>query len=209
MNRIHDAFRIDTDDRFHNTFFYEICPLLVIAEHVADENALISFTGTQSQFDGLIVFGDPRRAQRIELTAAIDGWNAALQMELLAKQGHAPAFQKIQATGTRRNRLFGHNQTEAIRSEDYDRGTLLPLLEKALTHKANKTRTNHQYVGAWLGIVFDDWICPLADRKKGRFDPICRDVLGGRAELYSPFDRVFFVGVSRRYLFDSGEINRG
>jgi hypothetical protein len=126
-------------------------------------------------------------------------------MELLHKRGHAPAFQKVQATGTKRSRLFGKNQTEAISSNEYDQGVLRPLLENALALKIVKARTNQHYAGAWLGLVFDDWICPIDDRKKRRFDPVCRYVLGDSAERYSPFTRGFCVGVSRKYLFDSYE----
>lgn len=205
VNHVYDHCYIDTEDRFHNIFFYEICPLLLIAKHIGGKATRIAFVGADSRFDGLIFLGNEQKAQKIELTAAIDGHDDALRMELLRKRGHAPAFQKIQATGIKRNRGFGKNETSAICSDEYDYKILLPLLEKALALKIEKAKTNQHYAGAWLGIVFDDWIMPLVERKKERFDPICIQVLGANPERYAPFSRVFCVGVSRLYLFDSGD----
>ena len=196
---------IDTQDRFHNTFFYEICPLLLIAEHVGNNETRIGFMGAKSRFDGLLLLGKKGKKQKVELTAAIDGQNDALQMELLKKRGHAPAFQKIKSTGTRRNREFGKNTTNMIRSDEYNQKTLIPLLKDALARKIKKAKRNQDYADAWLGIGFDDGICPLSGReKKKRFDPLCRQVLGNVPERYAPFSRVFFVGISRKYFFDSG-----
>lgn len=197
---------IDTQDRFHNPFFHEICPLLSIAEHVGDEATRIVFTGPASRFDGLIILGDGRERQKVEMTTAIDGRNDALQMELLKKRGHAPGFRKIEATGTKKNRKFGKNESEMINSEGYNQETLLPLLENALLRKKEKAKQSPSYTGAWLGIVFDDWIEPSIEKKPGRFDPICRQALADGTERYDPFSRVFFVGISRQYLFDSRDI---
>lgn len=205
VNYIHDNCCIDTENRFHNIFFYEICPLLLIAEHVGGEAVRVVFPGANSRFDGLLLFNKGRK-QKVELTAAIHGHDDALRMELLAKRGHAPAFQKIEASGSKRNRTFGPNETDGICMVDYDCGTLLPLLEKALARKIDRARTNQFYSGAWLGVVFDDWVCPFGTiEKKIRFDPLCRRSLGDDRDRYAPFSRVFIVGVSRRYLFDSCE----
>ena len=92
---------------------------------------------------------------------------------------------------------------EAIVSREYDQETLLPLLENAVKLKVEKAQTNMNYHGAWLGIVFDDWIMPLNHKKKGRFDPVCEQVLAGESGQYHPFSRVFFVGIGRKYVFDS------
>jgi hypothetical protein len=125
-------------------------------------------------------------------------------MELLAKRGDAPAFQKIEASGSNRNRTFGPNEADGIWMAEYDLGTLLPLLEKALARKIDRARANQFYSGAWLGMVFDDWVCPLGKiEKKMRFDPLCRRLLGDNPDRYAPFSRVFILGISREYLFDS------
>lgn len=123
-------------------------------------------------------------------------------MELLDKQGHSPAFQKIEASGTKRNRIFGKNNTEAIRQDTYD-AVLLDLFGKSIKRKMEKSKTNLFYHGAWLCIVFDDWICPVDDKKARRFDPLCEAALSFKRDSGAPFTRVFFVGVSRKYLFDS------
>lgn len=205
VNHIYDHCCIDTQDRFHNTFFHEICPLLLIAEHVGGEATRVVFLGANSCLDGLL-FLENGRKQKVELTAAIDGQNEALRMELLAKRGDAPAFQKIEASGIKKNRTFDKNETDVGRTDKYDDRTLLPLLENALALKINKAKTSQHYAGAWLGVVFDDYVCPLSrTKKKIRFDPICKRMLGNGPERYATFSRVFIIGISRQYLFDSWE----
>ena len=204
VNEINELRLIDTKERFHNTFFHEICPLLLIAAHVGDKATTIRFTGSDSRFDGLIFRGGENCGQIIEMTSAIDGYNDALQMELLEQRGHAPALQVIQAEGNKRNRKFGSNKLKANR--DYDQRTLLPLLKTALSLKKEKAPKNPHYTNAWLGIVFEDWNCPGSENEnKERFDPICKKAFGNDPERYAPFARVFFVGISRQYIFDSCE----
>jgi Transposase, Mutator family len=209
VNHLYEHNCIDTQHRFHNLFFHEICPLLLIAERVGDKTTRIIFAVENDRFDGVIILGDARRTQQVEMTAAIDGYQDALRMELLAARGRAPAFQEIRASGTKKNQNFDEDEDlrEAIVSEEYDQKTLRPLLEKALKLKVEKAKTNVNYRGAWLGIVFDDRIAPLNHKKKRRFDPVCEQVLAGESGQYHPFSRVFFVGISRKYLFDSR--NRG
>ena len=70
VNDVYNSRRlIDTKDRFHNTFFYEICPLLLIAEYVGNEATRIAFMGADSLFDGQIFLGDNGGIQRVELMA--------------------------------------------------------------------------------------------------------------------------------------------
>jgi hypothetical protein len=177
----------------------------LIAEQVAREMPRIVFTVEDARFDGAIILGEERRTQKVEMTAAIDGRQDALRMELLAARGSAPAFQEIRFSGTKKNRTFDENKNldEAIFSGKYDQETLLPLLEKAVNLKIEKAKTNVSYHGAWLGVVFDDWIMPLNNKKKERFDPVCEQVLAGKFGQYHPFSRLFFVGISRKYIFDS------
>ena len=205
VNHIWKYCCIDTQDRFHNTFFHEICPLLLIAEHVGGEATRIVFSGTKSDFDGLLLLGNGQK-QKVELTAAIDGQDEALRMELLAERGHAPAFQRIEASGAKSNRTFGPNKTDGGRTDEYDHKTLLPRLGTALARKRCKARTNQHYSGAWLGVIFDDWVCPLGrTEKKNRFDPLCHRFLGNGRDRYAPFSRIFIIGISRCYVFDSRE----
>ena len=205
VNHLYEHYLIDTKDRFHNLFFHEICPLLLIAERMGNEMTRIVFTVGNAHFDGAIILGEERKTHKVEMTAAIDGYQDALRMELLAARGRAPAFQKVRASGTKKNRIFNEdeNALEAIISQEYDQETLLPLLEEALERKLKKAQTNVDYEAAWLGIVFDDWIMPIDHKKKRRFDPVCEQVLAGDRGRYHPFSRVFFIGLSRRYVFDS------
>lgn len=198
---------IDTRERFHNRFFHEFCPLLAIAVHTGNTNTRIAFTASNTGIDGHILFGPDQRQQDIELTAAIDGESDALRMELLQKCGHAPAFGKIDASGTRgKGRVFGPNDNYGGLADEYDQNILLPLLRSALAAKQKKAATRPNYHEAWLGIVFDDY--PLGDRamRKRRFDPVCKEFLGTDPRNYAPFGRVFCVGIQREYLFDSASI---
>lgn len=200
----HDV--IDTKDRFHNLFFYELCPILKIVnqEHLIDQITAIKIIGMKSRIDGILIMNGIE--QGIEITAAIDGQNDALMMELLEERGHAPAYQKIESTGTRNNRVFGNNELISINANDYNFNTLLPMMRKKLENKQKISFSNKNYSNAWLGIVFDDNIMPIIDRKKSRFDPVCNALLEGGAESYAPFSRVFCVGSSRQYIFDSSDL---
>lgn len=207
VDKIYDDHCIDTTDRIHNTFFHEICPLLTIAKSVDGAATEIAFTGDVSGFDGMVFHEAMGKPQKVELTTAIDGRNDALIMELKKKRGSAPAFQKIQATGNKKNREFGENKLRAIKSNGYDQTVLLPLLKGALARKIRKSKKNQNYRDAWLGIVFDDQIMPLeAEKKQKRFDPICKQLLGNKLAQYAPFSRVFCVGISRKYVFDSHQL---
>ena len=132
IDGIYDNREIDTVEPFHNFFFYEVCPLLAIAEQLTNKPVSIMFMGSDSRFDGLLYLGPERTEQRVEMVSAIDGYNDALRMELLTRRGHAPAFQDIEANGTKRNRKFGENATEAIHARNYDNGKVLPMLRAAL-----------------------------------------------------------------------------
>jgi hypothetical protein len=142
VNQLYEHGRIDTRDVFHNTFFYEICPLFLIAEHVANRRTKIVFTGKNRRYDGEIIFGDQQRRQKVELTAAIDGHQEDLRMELLAKNGCAPAFQHIEASGGKKKRIFhdDKNVCGAIDLRKYEQETLRPLLERALMEKKLRRR---------------------------------------------------------------------
>ncbi len=206
VNDIEANYQIDTTDRNHNIFFYEICPLLAVAEHTIAYAVKVVGQGGGSRYDGLILSEANGKWQRVECTAAIDGRNDALRMEVLDQEGWAPAFGEIRAAGTRRRRRFGGIDSAPTRWDEYDNKTLRPLLLEAVNKKAKKSGTNRYYQGAWLIIVFDDWVCPFdISRKRSRFDPICRSVLDDVMRGYFPFQRLFVVGVSQRYLFDSSE----
>jgi len=162
--------------------------------------------GPSSPFDGLLLLKNGRE-QKIELTAAVDGRNDALQMEFLRERGHAPGFQSIEVDreGTKRQRKFGPNRTRMINVDEYNETTILPLLARAFDAKVKKSRTSASYSNAWLGIVFDDHISPEIERKRDRFDPLFVRLIANHDSSF-PFERIFGLGVSRTYVFDSWKV---
>lgn len=204
IDHIYSNVEIDIAERFHNFFFYEACPLVSIAEKLNGSIDGIAFTGQKERYDGLFLIGG--KSQKIECVAAIDGQNEALIMEHLQLYGRAPANLKIHATGTKNHRKIDeHNAIARDREADLE-SELLPLLAQALRSKIEKSKTNPNYCEAWLSIVFDDWLVPAAEQKKQSFDPLCKKVLKLDPTGNRPFERVFFVGMSRQYIFDSFDI---
>ena len=204
IDHIYNNVEIDMAERFHNFFFYEACPLVAIAEKLNGSIDGIAFTGQKERYDGLFLIDG--KSQKIECVAAIDGQNEALIMEHLQFYGRAPANLKIHATGTKNNRKMDKHSAVARDREEYLENDLRPLMEQALRSKIQKSQTNPDYCKAWLSIVFDDWVVPTAEKKKQTFDPLCEDVLKLDPTGYEPFERIFFVGMSRQYIFDSFDI---
>jgi hypothetical protein len=192
---------IDPNDRFHNYFFHEIRPLVIIAEHVGDEETHITFTGNNDDIDGNIRFGDTGEIQAVELTAAIDGHQESLRMEHLEKYGRAPSLGDIPYSGNKNNRVIKEFQPKLVRSQDYDHNTLVPLVKTAIQKKIKKSKTNKKYHKSWLGVVFDDYMHP-AD-KNDRLDPIFKNILENNPSLFETFYRIFIIGINREYIFDS------
>jgi hypothetical protein len=196
VNHIYKEHVIDTRLPFHKRFFHEICPLVTIASYIGDEAIGVVVSPRSNRYDGLIVLSDGRH-QIVELTAAVDGHNDSLIKELLEKRGSAPVYQKIEHTGVRQQRSFGLNNSEAICMVKRD-NELLHRMQKRLQKKKQIATTNHLYIGAWLGIVFDEWP-PNNDRE--RWDYLSTRLIEGNS--YHPFERLFCIGMHRSYLFDS------
>ncbi len=191
---------IETTDRFHNPFFHEICPLLFISEYLNDSSIYLSFVGNNKRFDGLIYSKLNSSGQKVELTAAIDGHNDSLGMELLKQRGHTPAFQNIECEGPKKNRKFGENLTIAISRDGYIDRKLKPLMTESIKKKIEKAETNPDYANSWLGIVFDDYFFP---NNKECLPSLCEEVLSDHNVGIGPFARTFFVGVSGKFIHDS------
>lgn len=193
-----------TGTRFHKRFFYEFVPLVTIAGHLAEPSITIVFDGAGHDLDGRIVFADGRDDQRVELTAAIDGQNEALRMELLAERGHAPAVGPIEYTGAkaRGDRKFGPNET-IVRDASETARDRFSLVAKALGAKRAKASTRPNYRAAWLGIVIDNY--PPTEFKKPRYDPLCAELLSDSTS-YAPFNRVFVISNVGDYIFDSASL---
>ena len=201
VQRIYNEHIIDPDHRFHSKFFYEICPLVKIATHVGDNDTQIVISAPNDPYDGLLLFGNGN-VQAIELTAAIDGHNKKLIIELLRERGSAPVYRKIEYTGTKRRRRFGPNEAEAVEMDVRDQ-ELLERMQERLREKQRRARTNRAYREAWLGVAFDDW---PPGHDPARWDKVCRKFLGAGPMEYTPFRRFFCVGIHQSYLFDSSHV---
>jgi len=190
-----------TGERFHNSFFHEFAPLVSLALYVGNDETRIAYTGTTIGVDGHLLLGPARCRRKVEFTAAVDGANEALRMELAAKRGAAPATGKIEASGSKHKRLFGANCTLGGRADRHD-PELLELMKKCIASKQEKAGSRPDYKDAWLGVVLEDYP-PGHLQKKKRFDPLCILAL---AQPFEPFSRVFFIAVGGDYLFDSERI---
>lgn len=191
---------IDTNDRFHHLFFNEFVPLVAIASGI-DECAEIIFSAAGHGVDATLLLGDDRRSQMVEMTAAVDGQQEALQMEHLERYGHAPVTTKILATGKRNTKDRHIAETDAEwASVDEHREETSRLIADALDKKKRKAVSRQHYNDAWLGIVVPNF--PPRDYRRGRFDPLCVKLLSEPA-AYAPFSRVFVVSTVGDYIFDS------
>lgn len=192
---------VDTRDRLHNAFFHEFWPLTLISRHVGA--LTFTFSGLGPDIDGELHLPSGAK-QFVEMTAAVDGQDESLRMEMLRQFGRAPAFGKIEATGTKnRGRKFSENDNHGGLASEHDDGVLFPLMRDKLKAKQLKAKSRPHYSTAWLGIVFVDHPPDLEYRQR-RFDPLAKRVL----DLgYSPFSRAFCVGRCwGNYLFDSATI---
>ena len=133
------------------------------------------------------------------VTSTLYGWNSWQRADV------RPFFKGHELAVAKNSQIFGDDEDadEAIVSQEYDRETLLPLMETALRRKIEKAQANVNYNNYIAGIVLDDWIMPLDDKKKRRFDPVCEQILAGKSGQYHPFSRVLFIGISQKYIFDS------
>ena len=187
--------------RLHSKFFYEIRPILAISKYVQAKK--IQFTLLNAQVDGFILTRN--RWKAVEMTSAIDHRNEALQDEYMEKFGECPLTTEIEAKGTKRKRIIkeiNYQNSCARNVHEYLAGKFMPQIKEVLEKKLQKN--NEIYNGAYLGIVFDDYLCPQEfNLKKKRYEPIFQSVLDNIVIDMRPFERLFFIGVSAEYLYDS------
>lgn len=195
----------EPDAVFHKRFFHEFIPLTTIAEHVGDTETKVCFSGAGHGIDGCLTLNHGQSIRRVELTAATDGHNEALRMELLAECGYAPATGKIPHTGNknRDDREFGPSEVMEGRS-DLKADQVLSLVAKALADKQKKALTRPHYADAWLGISIENYP-PGGALKRKHYDHLFSRLLSNR-ESFRPFSRVFVVSTVGDYLFDSALI---
>ncbi|PCI55912.1 MAG: hypothetical protein COB36_03700 [Alphaproteobacteria bacterium] len=188
---------VEYGHRLHHPFFYEIRPLVIIAEYLQKPNVRLKFCSQHEQYDGEIIFGGV--SKKIEFTRAVDGFNEALQMELLKKRGMVPAFRKIEATGSKHKRVFGKNETSfvEVKTEKW-----FQKISDGFVQAYEKKLKNDKYSGYWLCITFDDWVLPKSE-EKSLFNKSCQIFWARQKAAKTLFERVFIVGDSSKFLWDS------
>lgn len=182
--------------------FHEIIPIVSVALHLKSSANSVEFMGynAQAQIDGIIHFLNKK--QNIEVTTAINPEDKGREIEFCLRYGYKPIpnqkIDEVQCGPERGSLPIGS-------AREFDRDVLFPIMEKALGKKVRAAGKNEKYQGAWLVLVIDDFVCPPsldADTRVWRFDPLCQHLLKNAAEM-APFSRIFIVGVSGTYLFDS------
>jgi hypothetical protein len=193
----------DEDDRFHKLFFEEFWPLVTIAESIGDEQARMVFTGSGHGVDATLFLGLDRRSQMVELTAAIDGHQEALQDEHMKLYGSAPLTVKLTPTKNKNSKQRRIEETMAdwLSADDYN-NELLTRVKHVVAEKRERVTSRPHYRDAWLGVVIPNF--PPKERKK-RFTPMFAHYLSD-VTVYEPFSRVFIVSTVGDYLFDSSSL---
>ncbi|MEK9138619.1 MAG: hypothetical protein AAB393_15965 [Bacteroidota bacterium] len=190
----------DDDKRFHKRFSEEFWPLVTVADSLADTRILVEFAGSGSSIDATLVFDSDRLPQQIELTAAIDGHQEALQDEHMEIYGSAPLTVKIAATKNKNSKQQRIEETMPDwQSADDFNNELLSRVKSVVAEKCAKAVSRAYYKGAWLGVVIPNF--PPKERKK-RFTPMFTDFLSN-SSVYEPFSRVFVVSTVGDYFFDT------
>jgi len=185
----------------HNNFFYEICPIINICRYIPQEKIDIEFCGDRRGIDGILHLNSG--VQKIEITTAINPHAKEAEDAYRGRYGHSPRPTPIPDVEICQDR---HKCEPLLSSQKFDQKFVFPILQRSLRKKVDKAKKNLEYKDAWLGIVFDDYICPPVKEEKcrrKRLDPLCQNLLGCNNETYNPFSRVFILGVSGTYLFDS------
>lgn len=195
---------VDTNHRLHHSFFYEIRPLIKIAQHIHNMGvADIQFCSKHKEYDGKICFNDGI-VKKVEFTRELNkeaGVNEARRIRLLKQQGRAPAFGHINARyekvrSGRKQEIFEENQpiTREVKCDAWYQEISDSLVEAYLA------KQNQKYKGYWLGITFNDWELPSLEDKH-YFEISCERFWGGVSTEGEIFERVFVVGDSGNFLW--------
>jgi hypothetical protein len=126
VNEFYENYRI-VDDRFHSFFFNEACLLISIARYIGDGDTHVTFCEPNSAYDGKI-----RQSEDIyyvEFTAAIDGHNESLIMELVNDRGSAPMCQQLHPKGRRGSRVWEDIEEKVVSSDFLDKQMCELLLD--------------------------------------------------------------------------------
>ncbi len=183
------------DAPHHSSFFYELRPIIKVARHVAAEKFCFSGHRSDCSYDGEIYLNGKKI--RVECTRSDAGHHEALEREHRQKFGRAPALQKVEASGSKHKREIQEQQSEFI-----DRSEIFKRVEQELTDAFQK-KMKDKYQGYWLIITFSDIINP-----KKEYDTSCILFWEKTKHCNSTFDRVFIIGNSMEYLWDSKQNNQ-
>ncbi len=197
---------VDPNHRLHHPFFYEILPLIKIAECIQGEGVVnVQFCSQYEEYDGEMIFKNGN-TKKVEFTRELNketGENEARRMRLLNERGHVPAFGKIKATyektETRRKKeVFEENQliTRQVKCEAW-----YQEISDSLVY-AYQAKQLPKYKSYWLGITFNDWELPSL-KDKYYFNIACNQFWKEVVATNAVFERVFVIGDSNNFIWDS------
>lgn len=203
--REHGNYQGELNNICYKHLFHEIRPIVSVMKYLEYGAEEIEFTGYTSQIDGILYLPDGR--QNIEVTTAINPVDEDKVRRHYLQYGHKPMpNQHLEKRPLEELlRESEKNPSFSIDAKGYDDKVLFPTMQKALCDKVQKSDKNKNYHGAWLILVIDDYVCPPSTdvtTRMRRFDPVCQCLLSNK-NRWKPFSRVFVVGISGTYLFDS------
>ena len=173
---------IDYNNWAHKHYFYEMRPLLWLAENLNHVDR-IKFMGGLARYDGGIRFAGEKYFQKIEFTRAVD-IDIQITKSTLIRWG------------------FSFDASQVV-SHDEILNNVTGLWDAAFRKKFEKNAKTLQYQGVWLAIVFDDDGLRYPDDKKAL------DILSLHfyrrhiRHVNRVFRRLFIIGLSSEYIFDS------
>lgn len=213
MNRVrcimrkHRNYKDELIDTYYKHLFHEIIPIISVMKHLGYDAEKIEFTGrnSQAQIDGILHLPDGRQ-QNIEVRTAINPEDESKSRRHYLQYGYEPIpNQRAKTRPLEDLSCELEKNPSLISAKGHDDEFLFPTIQKSLCDKVQKSDKNKSYHGAWLILVIDDHIPPPsidAATRLRRFDPLCQRLLASE-DQWRPFSRVFVVGISGTYLFDS------
>jgi hypothetical protein len=193
---LENAPQLEYRDRDHNLYFYEMWPLVRIAEYInksSNDISQLKFSDGKRNDDGIVVLNG--REQEIQFVLSMNGQQERVRMEHLKKYGRAPAVQDMKWQGNKNNRDLPEQDTNAFEAND--------ILEKicSLIDDAVRGKIKSQYTGMWLGVVFEDYIPPLNEKTNQLYMKICERVIEKQVDqIKTIYSKVFFVGTSGNFI---------
>ncbi len=176
----------------HKFLFFEMYPLLYLGEYLTNVK-WIRFSGLGNKYDGEVKFRKNPIRQKVEFVRAVDSEEEALASQIAKLRQSYPDFEKEPEI----DELNGKELFLELKKMKW-------LWRRALKIKATKNLKTKQYAGVWLGIVFDDTKISIENhvKLKKRIKKVCRK----NAKLVDrSFKRIFFIGLSGNFIFDSRE----